>query len=1047
MTSSKTYIHRIHKSIAMSFSVDRRALLGAATAAGLSTGLNAEAASAAPDRIAVPDDGWTLSLDPKAAWKDDEIFMPDDVVLSSLPIHPPTDGWTASKTGLAVTLPATVEQFYWGKFGLRPYTAEEYRYADDDPVPQNGAYVGVSWWTKTIDIPATAKGKQVWLHIRGARMRAEVFLNEQLVGYSIMSELPIDCDLTKAMKPGQKNQLAIRITNPGGRYDWKDSNTLTWGHAKLYNSHGFGGIDRGLTISIHPMAGRISDAWVLNTPDPRVVTGHAELALKDAPNLDAIKKQLTATLSDASGAPVAAIVALEDISAKDRLVTVRFKVSAPTAELWDLDTPVLYRLNFAWAGSRKSVRFGFRWYSPEGIGTNAMLRLNGRRIKAYTAISWGYWGYNGLWPTPDLARREVTSAKALGLNSLSFHRNVGKGEVFDAQDEIGLLRSMEPGAGRQAIGRDLKAGESLSEPDRWVRDFMVAKCKAMVRAFRSHPCLVHYTLQNEVSANLKNPDVEAVLRAMHDLDPSRTVILNDGFVGRGAAQAMFLPYDDHLYRSDVETAGGWWVNHQGAGDQWYDKFYQDKDNFIHRQTMPDAIVEFGEMEGCAVGDNHVKMIADILQHGGKSYDLQDHKDIVAGAASFLDKWGFRGAFPTTEGYFLSVGKKQYDSWQNYLENIRICDQVDMAAISGWESTSIENHSGIVDNLRYFHSDPELLRLSLLPVRPVAKQRKLAYAVGEVAEVDIWLLNDTGKTVAGELALSVIDPSGHVAPVGRYAAPANTANQFSYLLAEKVALPAFATEGRHTVRLELSGHPDVTFNREVWATRTDLKPAKPLRIAVSGVARSFRDRLVALPGVTVEDFAAGQAYDAIIASGLKADEIARRQVGDQTGNEAAPKKGDKPKLVLGELPAEVLAAVRGGLPLMAVVPEDGLADGVAKQLADLGLFSYAGQVGTLRAPWMGNWNILRRHALFAGIPSDMAAGVWHQIEGQPSNGLIIDGDGIEVVAAYSRDHDRRMGASSFTVQKAGMKVLVHRLPDMAGPLQTRFLVNAVGWLAG
>jgi beta-galactosidase len=70
-------------------------------------------------------------------------------------------------------------------------------------VPRYGAYKGVSWWSKAIDIPASAKGKRVMLNIRGARLRAEVFLNEQLVGYSIMSELPIACDLTAAMRPAR----------------------------------------------------------------------------------------------------------------------------------------------------------------------------------------------------------------------------------------------------------------------------------------------------------------------------------------------------------------------------------------------------------------------------------------------------------------------------------------------------------------------------------------------------------------------------------------------------------------------------------------------------------------------------------------------------------------------------------------------------------------------------------------------------------------------------------------------------------------------------
>jgi hypothetical protein len=220
----------------------------------------------------------------------------------------------------------------------------------------------------------------------------------------------------------------------------------------------------------------------------------------------------------------------------------------------------------------------------------------------------------------------------------------------------------------------------------------------------------------------------------------------------------------------------------------------------------------------------------------------------------------------------------------------------------------------------------------------------------------------------------------------------------------------------------------------------------LRIAVSGIAKSLRRRLAALPGVEIEDFQAGRRYDGLVASGLEGDEIARRQIGDETGLEAAPKKGEKPKLTPGRLPPEVLAAVRSGLPLLAIVPEDGLADGVAKQLAGLGLFQYAGQVGNLRAPWMGNWNILRAHPLFDGIPADVAAGVWHQIPGQASNGLVIEGEGIDVIAAYSRDHDRRLGASSFTVKKAGMKLLFHRLPDMVAPLQTRFLINAMRWLA-
>ncbi|OYW82880.1 MAG: hypothetical protein B7Z26_02110 [Asticcacaulis sp. 32-58-5] len=450
------------------------------------------------------------------------------------------------------------------------------------------------------------------------------------------------------------------------------------------------------------------------------------------------------------------------------------------------------------------------------------------------------------------------------------------------------------------------------------------------------------------------------------------------------------------------------------------------------------------MQGCAVADNHVKMVADILANGGKSYDLEDHKVIVENTSAYLDKWGFRKAFPTTESLFLSVGRKVYDGWQNYMENIRIGDEVDVAAISGWETTAIENHSGIVDNLRYFKANPDLIRQSLLPVRPIAKQRKLTYAVGEAAELDIYLLNDTDAQVHGDLKLSLLEPDGKVTDIATYAAPQHVRDQYRYLLAESVKTPPLTKAGLNKMQIELKGHP--TFTREIWVVDTKPAFAKPVRIALSGVSKSFRDQLTAIKGATFEDFKVGGKYDAIIASGLKADEIARRQIGEQTGHEAQPSKDEKPKLVLGELPADVLAAVKSGTPLMAYVPEDGLADGVVKQLSALGLFQYSGAVGNLRAPWMGNWNYLRAHAIFDGLPVDQATSVFHQIEGQPSNGLIIDGDGIEVIAAYSRDHDRHNGAATFVVQKNAMKVMVHRLPDMVTPLQTRLLINAINWLS-
>ena len=1023
---------------------------------GLSLAASTAAEAAEPTHaLTIPDDGWQLWLDHAAVWQDDAIYLPDDVRLKTLPVHAPSGGWDAlGREGtITVTLPATVEQHFWGANGSRAYTMDEFTYADSDSEVRNGAYTGVSWWWREIAIPAGVKGRRLILTIRGARLRAEVYLNRKLVGYSILEQLPFECDLTAAAVPGGKNVLAIRITNPGGRYDWVDGDTLAWGKVKIQRSHGFGGLDRGMTLSAHPMGARISDLWVLNTPKPGAVHVFVSATVSGKPP----KAPVLAIVDDKSGTAIAAQFRPLGHSVVGKTITWRFEANAKDAALWDLETPHLYRLIALLGGDRREQHFGFRWFTVEGLGENAHFSLNGRRIKLYSAISWGYWGGNGMWPTPDLAEKEVTQAKALGLNCLAFHRNPGKHDVLEAQDRLGLLRAMEPGGGKFAFGRlpdgvavdqhSLIMPPPTSEADKFCQRYVMAKIRLMMRTFRSHPSLIHWTLQNENNADFNDPTVAAVLAAMRAEDESRIILMNDGMSSPEihAAQAFYAPYDAKLHRSDREAWGGWWDDHQGAGDQWYDSFYSDPQHFTYRNPIREQIVQYGEMEGCAVPDNHTMMVAEILSRGGKAYDLKDHQEILAAYQGFLDRWGFRGAFPNAETLFKSIGHKAYASWQNYMENIRIADAVDYAAISGWETTAIDNHSGIVDNFRNFKSDPALIADSLHSVRPVAKQRRLTVPRGEAAVFDFYLLNDSGRVVAGTLSFAMTDPKGKRTVLTSLSAPAFQPLQMSALLQEGFATPPLDEEGRYRFAFAFTGAPNATHVRDIWVVESKRAPVpgKSIKVGVTGIWPSLIAQLALLPGVTVEEFIGGKRYDAVISSGLTEKATAGQKLGGDAG--LTLDKNAKTKPVPGALPEALIAAVQKGQPLLIMAQEDGLADGVAGQLAAAGAFTYHGQVGRYRAPWMGNWYFLAEHPLYSGMPPNQAMDGFFQARGRLANGLLVEGPNVAVVAGYSRDHDRRIGAGSFTAKLGGGKIVFQRVPDMAEPMQLRFLSNALAWL--
>jgi beta-galactosidase len=439
------------------------------------------------------------------------------------------------------------------------------------------------------------------------------------------------------------------------------------------------------------------------------------------------------------------------------------------------------------------------------------------------------------------------------------------------------------------------------------------------------------------------------------------------------------------------------------------------------------------MEGCAVPDRHALMVHQIETRefggNGKSYDLADHQEILAAYNRFLDRWGFRAAFPTAAQLFHDLGNKCYQSWQQYMENIRICDAVDFGVISGWESTAIENHSGIVDNLRNFKGDPDLIASSLKPVRPVAKQHHLCYAAGDRAVFDLYLLNSSVKPVGGKLRFSMLDPQNQTTELGSWPAPAPIDDQFSYTIQTTFTTPPLTHEGIYRFRFTCDSVPSSNFEREIWVANTKPKFARPLNIGVSGLLPATRDRLSELPGISAADFAAGRKYDLIATSGV-------------VGSAFDPQSP-------GQIPDEVLAAVRAGTPLLAIVPENSLADGVARQLAAAGCFTYRGQVGDLRAPWMGCWLFVRHHATFTGLPANRVLGIHYQARGKQSNGLLIEraagAPDPEVIIGHSRDHSREIGAASFLCRLGNTAVLVHRAPAFSAPLQQRWLANAIAHL--
>jgi beta-galactosidase len=694
------------------------------------------------------DQDWKITLDPEAAWQYEVLKLPTQVNPNQLPVNIPTGGWNklyqnpASKT---THVPATVEEHFWGHNG--------------QTFGVTGNYIGVSWFTTTVNIPASMRGKRITLQVQSVRFRAEIFVNEQLCGYDLVNSTPFEVDITDFVKPGYPNRIAFRITDPNGNFNWKDSQVYYWGDYRTNPSHGFGGITGKVTLRATD-AVFIGDCFIKNRPVANSID--AEIQLRNNSN-KAQKGHLTLSVSDQSGQTVyTATYPVDILPQKPTPVTKR--ITLPKAKLWSPDAPHLYTLKTEWKDAKNTDqinnRFGFRWFEVRTIKGDRQFYLNGKRIVLRTAISWGFWPVNGITPSDQLSKKQIESAKAMGLNMLTFHRTIGQEKVLDYADELGLLYWEEPGGNQYPAG-DFNPADAKGKKQ---ADFYFAyrneKLARMIRRDRNHPSLIIYNLHNERGAFPQKQDYEE-LRDAHKLDETRILIYNssNGDNPLNQPNARFkthlMPYDTTVYDF------GWWDKHNAGGPGVYhDRLYVGPDNYHRFSDHKNEIIFWGE-EGAIGTPPRLQLIREeILKEKQTGWEAEDYLKWYEAYDHFLTNQGFKKAFPNVDSLTKAMGNVAMYYQGRIIENIRISNTVDGYAINGWESMKLENHSGVVDNYRNPKGDPELIARYNQPLFVSVKLNKKVLSVGDTTTADFYLVNEKDLKGSYLLRVSCKDADGN-----------------------------------------------------------------------------------------------------------------------------------------------------------------------------------------------------------------------------------------------------------------------------------------------
>lgn len=706
--------------------------------------------------------GWRLLQDKDAKWENDELFLPP-VQMSKLPTNPPTGGWAAmtDTAGVAVSVPGTAEEYLGDGGG----TSSDVK--------------GVTWWYRPLTVP-DGDSRRITLHFQSTRHRAEIYIDGKLVGYDIVGNSPFEVDLSDLQLAGRTVQLAVRITDPGGNFDWIDFSQFKWGKYTFPMSHGFGGITGRVKLVMAEQVS-ISDLHIQNTPAVREVNVLATLQNSTAA---AVRRDLQIEIID--GPQVVATASLAQLEVPPGETQIRIPVSVADAELWDADNPKLYTARATLsAGSavtdQVQKRFGFRWFTADGIGADAVFRLNGKRVFLTTAISWGFFPINGMYATPEIAEKQIRTARSLGMNMLNFHRAIGSPVILDKADELGLLYFEEPGGyvsgGREAFGQAISREKLLR----------------MVKRDRSHPSLVIYNMINEQWNEFGADKDDALfaihqedLRRAHEIDPSRIMNYTSAWTDPGKEQRAKLhmrPFDDKPYFT------GWYDNHRATGPEtWQAHDYKSPTAHVGHHTIRDEIIYRGE-EGAISAPPRLELIHEELKKLPRpGWDGKVYADWYDQFASFIERKGLRETFPTVDALTCALGEVSLEHQGRRIQAHRINNLADGYAINGWEAEVIENHSGIVDCFRNPKADPAILGRYLSPLYVAVMPRSQVLHAGSPLLVDLYAVNE--KDVRGSHVLSITATDGNGQQVFEQKLDVALAGGeiFGQLLAEAVQIP-------------------------------------------------------------------------------------------------------------------------------------------------------------------------------------------------------------------------------------------------------------------